>query len=204
MKNILLLACKPKQFFTDLKTEKSIKNAFITQFTTATLSFLLILILSIYAISISDGSGGGWGAFGLAHSLYNLLISLATALISTFILSFLIQFITKLFKGEGFYKDIYNVLAYSSIVCWIFLIVWYFINNLNGYNWLPFYVPSVLYLSTPPLLYLSYLTIIGISTTQNLTKTKATIIFLVPVLIFILAKIIYNVTLFVYQFLQRL
>ena len=171
------LFSNPNLFFEKIKSEKGIKNALLT--------FVIVgFFASVISYGISFGTRFflpyGRGFFGFPLGYFGLLgygflgwlspiIGFLSSILISFIYSGIIYAIIIAFKGEGTFLDTYKVYAYSMVPFLILKLI-----------------PLIGYLS---IIYSFILMIIGISKLHNISKGKAALACLLPV-IFVIGSLI--------------
>ncbi len=176
---IRYLFFKPSLFFDKIKEERGIKKAFIIYLT---LTLLIILLLYFvprfftpksYRFSESISTG-------IAITLYLI------GIFWTFIYSFLIHIIVLIFNKSAKYEATYKAYTYSNIPFMFFMGITYLFTLLGN-----FFGISILFLigisiGFFSLVYSIFLGIWGLSNLHNITKLKASIVILFPLIFFVL------------------
>jgi len=175
------LLSSPNIFFDKIKSEKGIKNAFLT---------LAIVLLSVSVVSygisftifhaLSYGSLFAYGLVGFFSTTF-IVISFVLSLLMSFVYSGIVHLLVIGFKGEGNYAETYKAYVYSFIPFQILILI-----------------PLVGFLS---IIYSFILMIIGVAKLHNISKGKAALACLLPV-VFIIGTIIIFAILFLRYFLR--
>lgn len=171
---IKYLVSNPNLFFEKVKRETGIATSLVTYVIVAT----FFTVIRYYAFTFGQNDtltktlssfigSSGWVNF-LLSSLPFLLLGLS--IVGTFFYSGVIQLILMAFKSEGTYKDTYNVYAYSMLPSLV----------LSG-------IPFAGLLST---VYSYILLVKGISLVHQVSKGKAVLACLLPIIILILLLIL--------------
>jgi hypothetical protein len=141
------------------------------------LLLFILFIVSLIRIGLSFTIGGLFGGFmgggmfilggGLAYFIFGIL--------GSFIYAGIIHVIVKIFGGEGNYVDTYNIFAYSSLPALVLSLI-PFVGFLGG-------------------IFSMIIMIFGISFLHNVSKGKAVLIVLMPLIllfafIFLMALVI--------------
>lgn len=168
------LFSNPNLFFEKIKPEKGIKNALLT--------FVIVgFFASIVSYGISYGMrfmmphGIGYFGFpmylGLGYGFFGIfpLVGFLSSLLISFIYAGIIHAIVTAFKGEGTYAETYKAYFYSMVPFLILKLI-----------------PIVGYLS---IIYSFILMIIGVSKLQNISRGKAALACLLPV-IFVIGSLV--------------
>lgn len=152
-----LLFSKPIEFFNVVREPKIIKSMlFFLTISTSVLFISLAINLMIMVIY------GAMNNLGFMLSSGFLIILLILTFASTFVFSGIYYLVIRLFKGTGTYTDTYNAYTYS-IIPWVILSV----------------IPIIGYLS---FVYSMVLIIFGFSRYHNISKGKAVLVVLIPII----------------------
>ena len=154
----------PNLFFQKVKSEDGIKNSLLMYAIVGAFFSVISYAFSFGMMSMMSRGYGDLGGFGFLYSALPFVM-FGVGIIMTFAYSGLIHVIMIAFKSEGSYKDSYNAYTYSMIPYLILSVV-----------------PMVGFLS---IIYSFILMIIGMSNVHNVSKGKAALACLLPVVLVI-------------------
>ena len=155
---IKLIFSNPVLFFQSVN-ENTIKNSFLIYIIVSAIISLINISLSFILSSVFS-----YGLIGYGIGLLFYPVFLGIGLILTFVYAGITHLAIKLLKGEGSYVNTYNVTAYSLV---------------------PFLIISIIpFIGFLSFIYSIVLMTIGLSIQHNISKGKAFISSLMPVIIF--------------------
>ena len=173
---------EPTKFFTRIKKEKGISIAFIYLAALALFSAIMSTIMSsileplnLRFIQSILGTELSQTLIPTSTKLFSLIWSFASILIGSFILVAILFVWIKIFSGKAGYKKTYQLFIYGSTPGLLFS----WIPFIGGFAWI----------------YDMILLIKGTEILHKVSKTKAILIYIIPLVIFIILGIILIATL---------
>jgi len=168
----------PNAFFQNLK-EKGIKEPFTFLLTIAIISSVVGSIINVTLYK--NQTLQMLQSFQISLSLYSVFLILAIGsyiliIIMDFINAFFLRIYLRLFKGKKPYSDAYRLLVYSFTPTYLF-------------GWIPF-------VSILALIYSFILLIIGTHKMYKFSPLKATLIYVIPLIIMLFLALILGILFF--------
>jgi hypothetical protein len=174
---IKLVLSRPTEFFTRLKSESGISTAFIYLAALALFSTIMTTIMSVILqpmnmkfIQSIFGTNFVQTMIPTSTRLFSMIWSFASVLVGVFIVVAILFVWIKIFGGKAGYKKTYQTYIYASTPGLLFN----WIPLIGGFAWI----------------YDLVLLIKGTEITHQISRTRAVLIYILPLIIFIILGII--------------
>lgn len=115
-KTIKAVIKTPTRFFKEITKDKSIKDAFLFFIIFYGITMVFSFVQTIVSMKTTPGLPQ---IFGYIMLPFSILFTLAMSLGSIFLFTLIFHGFFKLFKGQGLYKDSFNLFVYSAVPSFI-------------------------------------------------------------------------------------